>query len=295
MLKSMTGYGKGECTLYNRKFTVEIKSVNHRYGEISIKLPRALNALEDRIKLAVGAGAARGKIDVYVGFETYSREDAAVKLNKPLCDNYVEVLRSIKTGYDLSDDVTLAIISRFPDVISFDRNAADEKAVFEMREALDAALAGAMDKFISMREKEGEAIRADLEKKTAALAALVESVRLRAPLVAAEYEARLKAKVSEALGDIQYDEARLIQEVTIFADKACVDEELTRLKSHLAQFGGILETGGQSGKKLDFLIQEINREVNTIGSKSNDLEITKTVVEMKSELEKIREQVQNIE
>ncbi len=297
MIKSMTGYGRGDCILYNRKFTVEIKSVNHRFNDLSIKLPRVLNSFEDKIKAELSKVVNRGKTDVYVHFESFSADDIKVNLNEALADSYFSALSRLKLKYpEIRDDLSLSLIARFPDIVTVEKLAdSQDDSMNQMWEALFTALKTAIDAFIKMREIEGAALKSDLLKKKEVLAALTENVKTRAPHVAQDYAVRLKTKIEEALANVNYDETRLIQEITIFSDKSCIDEELIRLSSHLSQLSEILCESDAVGKKLDFLVQEINREVNTIGSKSNDLEITKLVVQMKSEVEKIREQVQNIE
>ena len=295
MIQSMTGYGKGECVLYNRKFSVEIKSVNHRYNDITIKLPRVMNAFEDKMRAILTAGVSRGKTDVYVNYETFSQEDIKVTLNEALADAYMERLTALDTRYALNETPSLSLLARFPDVLSVEKNADTDETAAEMWEALENALRMAVERFVAMREREGAALKADILKKCEQIKGIVANIKERSPLIAQEYREKLIARVQEALGESDIDESRLILEVTIFADRSCVDEELTRLDSHLAQMGSILNESEPIGRKLDFLVQEMNREINTIGSKSNDLEITRLVVDAKSEIEKIREQVQNIE
>jgi len=295
LIQSMTGYGKGECVLYNRKFSVEIKSVNHRYNDITIKLPRVMNAFEDKMRAILTAGVSRGKTDVYVNYETFSQEDIKVTLNEALADAYMERLTALDTRYALNETPSLSLLARFPDVLSVEKNADTDETAAEMWEALENALRMAVERFVAMREREGAALKADILKKCEQIKGIVANIKERSPLIAQEYREKLIARVQEALGESDIDESRLILEVTIFADRSCVDEELTRLDSHLAQMGSILNESEPIGRKLDFLVQEMNREINTIGSKSNDLEITRLVVDAKSEIEKIREQVQNIE
>ena len=295
LIQSMTGYGKGECTLYNRKFTVEIKSVNHRYNDVNIKLPRVMNAYEDKMRAILSQNVSRGKTDVYVNYETFSQSDVKVALNESLASAYFDKLNELGKLYGLCETPSLTLLARFPDVLSVERNAESDEAAAEMWEALESALHIAVANFSAMRSREGEALKADILKKCEGIQALVAGISERAPLVAAEYRDKLIARVSEALGETNIDEARLILEVTIFTDRACIDEELTRLASHLSQMTVILNESNPIGRKLDFLVQEMNREINTIGSKSNDITITRLVVDAKSEIEKIREQVQNIE
>jgi len=295
LIQSMTGYGKGECSLYNRKFTVEIKSVNHRYNDVNIKLPRVMNAFEDKIRAILSQSVSRGKTDVYVNYETFSQSDVKVALNEPLADAYFEKLNELGKLYNLCETPSLTLLARFPDVLSVERNAESDETANEMWAALEGALRAAVANFAAMRAREGEALKADILKKCEGIQNIVSEITERAPLVAKEYRDKLNARVAEALGEANIDEARLILEVTIFADRSCIDEELTRLASHLSQMGVILNETDPIGRKLDFLVQEMNREINTIGSKSNDLTITRLVVDAKSEIEKIREQVQNIE
>lgn len=293
-MKSMTGYGRGECTLYNRKFVVEIKAVNHRYNDVTVKMPRTMLSYEDEIKKTIGAKVFRGKIDVYINFESFSKDDVAITVNEALADSYVDALAKIKDKYSLKTDISLDLVAKFPDIISVDKNITNEKADDEISECLFNAVNEAVDNFVAMREREGEALKANIFEKLDVISAAVDKIETRAPMVAKEYRQRLEEKLNEFVGT-EVDEQRILTEVLIFADKACIDEELTRLHSHINQMGNILNETAPVGRKLDFLIQEMNREVNTIGSKSNDLEITSTIVDTKSEIEKIREQIQNIE
>ncbi len=293
-MKSMTGYGRGECTLYNRKFIVEIKAVNHRYNDVTVKMPRTMFTYEDKIKKTIGQKAFRGKIDVYVNFESFSSDDVAININEALADSYVDVLNKLKCKYSIDDNISLDLVAKFPDLISVDKNIANEKADDEISECLFNAVNIALDNFVAMREKEGEALKQNIFHKLDAVTSLVSKIESRAPFVAKEYRQKLEDKLKEYV-DGEIDEARIMTEVLLFADKACIDEEITRLHSHINQMGSILNETVPVGRKLDFLVQEMNREVNTIGSKSNDLEITGAIVDAKSEIEKIREQIQNIE
>jgi len=295
MPKSMTGYGRGENVLHDRRFVAEIKSVNHRYSDINIKLPRVLNPFEDKLRKKVAAQAARGKVDVYISFESFSKSDVKISLNEAVADAYVEQLNKAVARYGLKSGDSLSLIMSFPDVIQIDKST-DEAALEQMREGVESALDLALVKFVEMREAEGAALARDMIDKIERIFGLMRQVVARAPQVLEEYRARLKEKLDETLEGVGVDENRILAEAVIFADRCCVDEELTRLSSHLKQFGMILSgDDGAVGRKLDFLVQEINREINTIGSKSNDLEITQLVVELKAEAEKVREQVQNLE
>lgn len=293
-MKSMTGYGRGECTLYNRKFVVEIKAVNHRYNDVTVKMPRTMLVYEDKIKKTICAKVFRGKIDIYVNFESFSSDDVAITINEALADSYIDVLNKLKDRYSINDNISLDLVAKFPDLISVDKNITNEKADDEISECLFNAVNEAVDNFVAMRAKEGETLKNNIFEKLDAINVLVDKIEIKAPSVAKEYKQKLEEKLKEYVdGDI--DEGRILTEVLIFADKSCIDEEITRLHSHINQMSSILNETVPVGRKLDFLIQEMNREVNTIGSKSNDLEITSAIVEAKSEIEKIREQVQNIE
>lgn len=300
MIKSMTGYGRGECTMYDRKFVVELKSVNHRYNELNIRLPRVLNALEDKIRKRILSEVHRGKTEVFIQFETLSKKDLKVHFSEALCDAYVEIYKQIKSRYGLTDDLSLPVLLRIPDVITAEKDLSDDTAAKELWEAVCGALETALAAFISMRELEGGHLAEDLVGKTRELQKMSLSLTERAPMVVKEHEQRLMERIQDnpLLKDVEIDQNRLITELSLFADKCCIDEELIRLRSHLSQLSAILsdrqETTGV-GRKLDFLVQEINREINTIGSKSNDLTITQIIVEMKSQTEKIREQIQNLE
>ena len=293
-MKSMTGYGRGECTMYERKFTVEIKAVNHRYNDITVKLPRAIMGFEDEIKKAISKKVFRGKLDVFVNFESFSQEDINISVNEPLAKSYTETLRKLKSDLHLDGDVTIEIVSKFPDVITVDKSISNENTENEIRECLMKAVEDATDAFVAMREVEGETLKKNIIEKVAFVNDALQKIEERAPWVSKDYRARLEAKLAD-LDEIQVDESRLLTEVLLFADKACIDEEITRLHSHISQMYSIVEENVPVGRKLDFLVQEMNRETNTIGSKSNDIEITNHVVDIKSVIEKIREQIQNIE
>ena len=293
-MKSMTGYGRGECTMYERKFTVEIKAVNHRYNDITVKLPRAIMGFEDEIKKAISKKVFRGKLDVFVNFESFSQEDVNISVNEPLAKSYTETLRKLKSDLQLEGDVTIEMVSKFPDVITVDKNISNENTENEIRECLMKAVEDATDAFVAMREVEGETLKKNIIEKVAFVNDALQKIEERAPFVSKDYRARLEAKLAD-LDEIQVDESRLLTEVMLFADKACIDEEITRLHSHISQMYSIVEESVPVGRKLDFLVQEMNRETNTIGSKSNDIQITNHVVDIKSEIEKIRDQIQNIE
>ncbi|WP_313530258.1 YicC/YloC family endoribonuclease [Anaerotignum sp.] len=291
-VRSMTGYGRGEHIAEDRKFTIELKSVNHRYNDISIKLPRSLASLEDKIKKHIMKQVFRGKTDVYIGFETFALDDVEVKLNETLAQAYVEKLKILQQNLGLEGGSFLDLAAKFPDVISIDKPQKDEKVIWE---ALLPALDEAVTKFVAMRQTEGEALKRDILTKAERIKTLTAEVKERSPLVVDEYREKLNNRLKDLLGGIDVDPQRIATEVAVFADRGCVDEEITRLESHLVQLADILEKGGQVGRKLDFLVQEMNRESNTIASKANDIQIVQATIELKSEIEKIREQIQNLE
>ena len=294
-VRSMTGYGRGEFTAEDRKFTVEMRSVNHRYNDITVKLPRFLISLEDRIKKKTAENVFRGKTDIYISFETLSSEDVEVKLDEALAAAYAEKLKHLREiiGVPQADDGRiLELTARFPDVITVEKAQKEEEVLWEI---LLPALEDAVSRFLAMRETEGENLKQDILQKGEKIRALVAGVKERAPLVVEEYREKLNRRLEDILGNVEVDPQRVAQEVAVFADRGCIDEEITRLESHLIQLDGILREGGQVGRKLDFLVQEMNRESNTIASKANDVQIVQTTIALKSEIEKIREQVQNLE
>ncbi|MDO4845845.1 MAG: YicC/YloC family endoribonuclease [Oscillospiraceae bacterium] len=284
-MKSMTGYGSATEILGGREITAEIRSVNSRYLDCSVKLPRAFSFAEDPAKQLVKRHITRGKADVYITVNTPEGTDALVSVNRPVLEGYLAAMRSIAEEYGVRDDVTVSTLARMPDVFTIDKLQKDILAVLE----------NALTRFDQMREQEGTALAADLRAKAEGFCKLVERVEERTPETLAAYRRRLTEKLQEVLGDTNIDESRILTEAAIYADKIAVDEETVRLRSHLKQLEQMLAAQEPIGRKLDFLLQEMNRETNTIGSKGNDLEQAKTVVEMKAELEKIREQIQNIE
>ena len=291
-VRSMTGYGRGEHIAEERKFTVEMKSVNHRYNDMTIKLPRSLASLEDKIKKRIMRDVFRGKTDVYISFETFSADDVDVKLNETLAAAYMEKLNLLEEKFGLTGGNKLELAAKFPDVITVEKAQQEEAVIWE---ALAPALDEAVEKFVAMRTVEGENLKKDILLKGERIKTLVAEVKERSPLVVVEYQEKLNNRLKDLLGGVDVDPQRIATEVAIFADRGCVDEEVTRLESHLVQLKDILEGGGQVGRKLDFLIQEMNRESNTIASKANDIQIVKATIELKSEIEKIREQIQNLE
>ena len=280
-VRSMTGYGRGEHIAEERKFTVEMKSV-----------PRSLAGLEDKIKKRIMHEVFRGKTDVYISFETFSAADVEVKLNEALAAAYIEKLKLIEEKFGIYSENKLELAAKFPDVITVEKAQQEEEVIWE---ALVPALDEAVEKFVAMRTVEGENLKKDILLKGERIRTLVAEVKERSPLVVVEYQEKLNNRLKDLLGGVDVDPQRIATEVAVFADRGCVDEEVTRLESHLIQLKDILDGGGQVGRKLDFLIQEMNRESNTIASKANDIQIVKATIELKSEIEKIREQIQNLE
>ena len=292
MIRSMTGYGKGENEKDGRKFTVEIKSVNHRYNDISIKLPRFMISMEDKIKKNISKKIFRGKTDVFINFETEAQDDVQVKLNEPLAPSYVEKLNELKEMFGLETPNALDLVAKFPDILSTEKVEEEGDVIWE---ALEPALNEAVENFIHMRETEGETLKKDILLKNQKIKEITDKIKERAPFVVDEYKEKLNARLAELMDKNVIDEQRIAAEITIYSDRCCIDEELTRMYSHIKQLESILESDGSIGRKLDFLVQEMNREANTTASKSSDITITNAAIELKTEIEKIREQIQNLE
>ena len=294
MIRSMTGYGRGETQRDGLSLTVELRAVNNRYLDCTVKMPRAYLFAEDAMKKRVQEKVNRGKVDVFVTMAQTAGDDQKVTVNEGLAKEYIEALKTIWAlggGY-LKDENYPTSVARFPDVLTVDKKEEDPEAIkAQLMETLDLAL----DDFNAMREREGQRLREDILSRGETIKALVGQVEEQSPQTVAAYRERLEAKLKETLQNTQIDESRILTEAAIFADKVAVDEETVRLRSHLDQLSELLNGDGGVGRKLDFLIQEFNREANTIGSKCSDIAITKVVVDMKAEIEKIREQVQNIE
>jgi len=276
----------------NRKFTVEMKAVNHRYLDVNVKMPKKLNFFESSIRNELKNYISRGKVDLFITYEDLSENTTNVHYNKELAAEYLQYLRQIQQDFGLEDDIRVSTLSKYPDVFTMEENEGDEEEIWkELKKALD----GAAEMFVQSRITEGENLKNDLIAKLDGMLRLVDFIAERSPQIIAEYRQKLQDKVKEMLGDNTVDEARLVTEVTIFADKVCVDEEMVRLRSHVETTKAALLAGGSIGRKLDFIAQEMNREANTILSKSNDLEISNLGIELKTEIEKVREQIQNIE
>lgn len=291
MIKSMTGYGKANVSQDKREYQVEIKSVNHRYLDISVKMPRTLSYLEEDVKKVIGAKVKRGKIDVFITFENHSSEGKEIKINTEIAKIYIEELKKLAKQEGILANIEVTEISKFPDVLSIQNNEEEETIKLELLEAVSQAT----DKLVQMRTIEGSKMAEDLLVRIQAIQEKVKEISSLSTGLIEEYVVKLEGRIKELLKNQEIDEARLAQEVVIYADKCSVEEEVTRLKSHISQFEKLLKTEEPIGKKLDFIIQEMNRETNTIGSKANHLEITNDVIDVKTELENIREQIQNIE
>lgn len=292
MIKSMTGYGRAVQTIGGREITAEIRSVNNRYLDCNVKLPRLYAFAEDSIKSRVKAAISRGKVDVYITVNVMEDTELRISVNRPVLEGYLAAMKSIAAEYSVRDDISVTALSRLSDVFVVEKQEEDEeKVTAELLSVVDEAI----EKYTAMRTTEGAALEADLRSRAATILSLVQKVEERSPVTLAEYRARLTEKMRETLQSTTIDDARILQEAAIYADRIAVDEETVRLRSHLSQLDQMLTTGGAIGRKLDFLLQELNREANTIGSKGNDIEQARTVVEIKAELEKIREQTQNIE
>lgn len=292
MIKSMTGYGSAKGQTGGLEITVELKSVNNRYLDTSVRLPRSFLFAEDAVKSAVHAHISRGKVDVFVSIDTSLADDMTVKVNEPLLKGYIEAIRHISEEYSLANDLTALSVSRFPDVLSVEKKDLDAEAISA---ALCEVTERALCDFDAMRLREGEKLRDDVLSRLETIDALVSTVERESPKTVAEYRSRLEQKMAEVLGTAGIDESRILAEAALFADHIAVDEETVRLRSHMAQLRTMINGNSPTGRKIDFLIQEFNREANTIGSKCQNSDIAHVVVDLKSEIEKIREQIQNIE
>ncbi len=292
MIKSMTGYGSAQGSIEGLRITVELKSVNNRFLDASVRLPRRFLFAEDAMKSTVQRHISRGKVDVFVTVDSDEEGDVDVKVNEALLRSYLEAFRHISEEYGIPNDVTALSVARFPDVLTVEKKDLDADAVSEgLLEITERALCD----FDAMRLREGEKLRDDVLLRLETIDALVTTVERESPKTLAEYRARLEAKMAEVLGGAGFDESRILTEAAIFADRIAVDEETIRLRSHMSQLSAMVSGDSPTGRKIDFLVQEFNREANTIGSKCQNSDIAHTVVDLKSEIEKIREQIQNIE
>lgn len=292
MIKSMTGFGRCEIADKERKITVEMKAVNHRYLDVNIKMPKKLNFFESSIRTLLKEYIQRGKVDIFVTYEDYTENNVILKYNQELAGEYVKYIRQIAEDFSLNNDLQACTLSRYPEVLTMEEQTVDEDALWA---TLEKAIRGAAEQLVETRIKEGGNLREDLMQKLDGMLQYVDEIEKRSPEIIAEYRQKLQDKVSELLSDTQIEESRLATEVTIFADKICTDEETVRLKSHILTTKETLSQGGSIGRKLDFIAQEMNREANTILSKANDLTVSDIAINLKTDIEKVREQIQNIE
>ena len=292
MIKSMTGFGRAEASDSDRKITIEMKSVNHRYFEPAMKMPKKLNIYEAGIRTILKKYINRGKVDIFVTYEDYSESKFCLKYNEELANEYMSIFNYIAEQFDIPNDITVSSLSRYPEVITMEEQSGDDDVVWHL---LEKAVENACVQFVESRITEGEKLKADLLEKLDYMTGLVDEIENRSPGIIEEYRQRLEDKVAELLCDTPVDENRIATEVTIYADKICVDEETVRLRSHIESTKDELIEGGSVGRKLDFIAQEMNREANTILSKANDLETSNCAISLKTEIEKVREQIQNIE
>lgn len=292
MIKSMTGFGRCELAEEGRKVTVEMKAVNHRYSEFSVKLPKRLNVCDVMVRNVLKQYISRGKVDVFVSYEDETEGKGCVKYNAELAKEYYDILMRMAEEFPIENDIRISGLSRYPEVLTIESEQQDEEALYSL---LERAVKGACEQFVETRIAEGERLREDLTAKCNKVDELVAAVEERSPQIMAEYRKKLTDKVAEVLGDTKIDERVLATEITIYADKICTDEETVRLRSHVANMLDTFKQGENIGRKLDFVAQEMNREANTILSKANDITVSNIAIDLKTEIEKIREQIQNIE
>ncbi|SHJ25352.1 YicC/YloC family endoribonuclease [Hespellia stercorisuis] len=292
MIKSMTGFGRCEVSREEKKFIVELKSVNHRYLDVNIRMPKKLNFFEAAIRTLLKKYAHRGKVDIFITYEDSAQDQGSLKYNEVLAGEYLKYLRQMEEQFHLENDIRVSTLSRYPDVITMEDQTVDEEALWN---GLKEALEGAFTQFVETRTVEGENLKKDIIGKLDGMLEVVDCIETRSPQIVAEYRAKLEEKVKELLGDTQVDEGRIAAEIVIFADKICTDEEIVRLRSHIHHMKNTLDEKEGIGRKLDFIAQEMNREANTILSKANDLEVSNYAISLKTEIEKVREQIQNIE
>ncbi|MGO5052157.1 YicC/YloC family endoribonuclease [Lachnospiraceae bacterium LCP25S3_G4] len=292
MLKSMTGFGRCEVSEDNRKFTVELKGVNHRYLDVNIRMPKKLNFFETTIRNLLKQYVQRGKVDIFITYEDMSENQVALTYNQALAEEYMTYFRQMEDEFNLENDIRVSSLSRYPEVLTMEEQAMDEE---ELWNGLQKALKGAFTQFVDTRTIEGENLKKDIIMKLDNMLSLVEYIEIRSPQIVSEYRTKIEDKVKELLGDNQVDEGRIASEVVIYADKICTDEEVVRLRSHIEHMKVTLQSADGIGRKLDFIAQEMNREANTILSKANDLDISNRAIDLKTEIEKVREQIQNIE
>lgn len=292
MIKSMTGFGRCEISDVNRKITIEMKSVNHRYFDVNIKMPKKLNFFDAAIRNVLKKHMERGKGDVFITYEDMTENKVCLKYNEELAGEYLEVFNKVKAAYKLEDDIKVSTLLKCPEVFTMEEQGIDEEELWKL---IEKALLGTLEKFTWSRMKEGEVLRDNILERLKEMLEHVDYIEKRSPEIIGEYRQKIEDKVKELLENVQIEESRLLSEVVIFADKICVDEEIVRLRSHIENMRDTLLVGGAVGRKLDFIAQEMNREANTILSKANDLIISNRGIELKTDIEKIREQIQNIE
>ena len=292
MIKSMTGFGRCEISEAERKFTIELKGVNHRYLDVNIRMPKKLNFFEASIRNLLKKYAQRGKVDIFITYEDFSENQVSLKYNETLAEEYLKYFKQMEEKFSLENDIRVSTLSRYPEVLTMEEQMMDEEEIWNV---LEKALEGAFSQFVSTRVTEGEALKKDLLAKLDDMLVLVDKVEKRSPEIVVEYREKLEEKVKDLLADTQIEESRIASEVVIFADKICTDEETVRLRSHIAHMKDTLESAEGIGRKLDFIAQEMNREANTILSKANDLEVSNYAIDLKTGIEKVREQIQNIE
>lgn len=292
MVMSMTGFGRCETSVNGRDITAEIKSVNHRYFEFSCRLPRGYSFLEDKLKKYVASKISRGKVDMYLSLSEPEDSSVSITINKPLAKGYVDAIHMLAAEYDIPDDLSVSVLTRYSDILQIHKQEQDEEQIFaDVCVAVDKAL----ESFIAMRSAEGEKLREDVMSRVDTIMSIVSEIEERSPVTVDEYRTKLTKRISDMLASSDIDQQRILTEAAIFADKVAVDEETVRLRSHFDQMKTFFANGGPIGRKLDFIVQEMNREANTIGSKVSDSVLAHKVVDIKAELEKIREQIQNIE
>lgn len=292
MIKSMTGFGRCEILEGDRKITVEIKSVNHRYLDVNIKMPKKLNIFESAVRNLLKEYIERGKVDVFITYEDYTEDNFALKYNEAVAAEYLKHLNHMAERFGLENDIKVSSLSRYPEVFTLEEQEVDEDIIWTL---LEKTIRNAAEQFAASRIAEGERLRTDLTEKLDVMLGYVDFIEQRSPEIMKDYKEKLEAKVKELLEDKQIEDGRIAAEVTIFSDKICVDEEIVRLRSHIESTKEVIASGGCIGRKLDFIAQEMNREANTILSKANDLAISDTGINLKTDIEKVREQIQNIE
>jgi uncharacterized protein (TIGR00255 family) len=292
MIKSMTGFGRAEHCDEKRKITVEIKSVNHRYLDVNIKMPKKLGFFETSVRSLLKEYMQRGKVDLYMTYEDYGEDNFSLKYNRDIARSYLHYLNEMGNDFGLENDIRVSVLSRYPEVFTLEEMDADED---ELWSDMEKVIRSACDAFVKSRVAEGENLKKDLTNKLDGMLNYVEDIEKRAPAIIEEYRQKITDKVKDMLGDVSVDEGRILTEVTLYADRSCVDEELVRLRSHIKGTIETLNTGGSVGRKLDFIAQEMNREANTILSKSTDLATSNLAIDLKTDIEKVREQIQNIE